>query len=310
MTIRPGGVDGQTEIDRGLLKASTTPGSDVLSLDGEFTVTEGRFVRRKFWHAFTVSGGKVDEKGASIGWNISKRTFRAMIDSALGLDPDDNSEEAKAKRRLRGLADLDGITFVAKITVEPSTRSPLSGQEQARPAGAAEREGVARGHERRGRGAEPLAATFGQQRGRQRRHGAEARLGPAAGQARAAGRCSGMAAARNAAPPGRRQRPAGEARRPCVAEPVTRSAGWLGRDVVRAVDRLQLSRRRRQPEPSPRPWGRIPSGRTSGPARSAVARPGASATSTSSGTTSTRPIASARCAAWMPARRSPGGTAA
>ena len=120
MTIRRGGVDGQDEIDRGLLKASTTPGSDVLSLDGEFTVAEGRFVRRKFWHSFTVSGGKVDEKGASIGWNISKRTFRAMIDSALGLDPDDNTEEAKTKRRLRGLADLDGITFVAKITVEPS----------------------------------------------------------------------------------------------------------------------------------------------------------------------------------------------
>ena len=120
MTIRPGGVDGQTEIDRGLLKASTTPGSDVLSLDGELTVTEGKFVRRKFWHAFTVSGGKADEKGASIGWNISKRTFRAMIDSALGLDPDDNSEEAKAKRRLRGLADLDGISFVAKIAVEPN----------------------------------------------------------------------------------------------------------------------------------------------------------------------------------------------
>jgi hypothetical protein len=120
MTIRRGGVDGQDEIDRGLLKASTTPGSDVLSLDGEFTVTEGRFVRRKFWHSFTVSGGKVDEKGASIGWNISKRTFRAMIDSALGLDPDDDGEDAKARRRLRGLADLDGITFVAKITVEPS----------------------------------------------------------------------------------------------------------------------------------------------------------------------------------------------
>jgi len=120
MTLRPGGIDGQTEIDRGLLKASTTPGSDVLSLDGELTVTEGKFARRKFWHAFTVSGGKVDEKGASIGWNISKRTFRAMIDSALGLDPDDSSEEAKAKRRLRGLADLDGITFVAKIAVEPS----------------------------------------------------------------------------------------------------------------------------------------------------------------------------------------------
>src|SRR5918996_4934416 len=121
MTIRPGGVDGQTEVDKGLLKASTTRGSDVLSLDCEFTVVQGRLVRRKFWHNFTVAGGKVDEKGASIGWNISKRTFRAMIDSALGLDPDDNSDDAKAKRRLRGLADLDGITFVAKITVEPST---------------------------------------------------------------------------------------------------------------------------------------------------------------------------------------------
>ena len=42
-----------------------------------------------------------------------------MIDSALGLDPDDH-EDAKAKRRLRGLADLDGITFVAKIAVEPN----------------------------------------------------------------------------------------------------------------------------------------------------------------------------------------------
>jgi hypothetical protein len=123
MTIRPGGVDGQTEIDQGLLKTSNTPASDVLSLDCEFTVTEGRLARRKFWHSFTVSGGKVDEKGASIGWNISKRTFRAMIDSALGLDPDDNGEDAKAKRRLRGLADLDGITFVAKIMVEPTTDS-------------------------------------------------------------------------------------------------------------------------------------------------------------------------------------------
>jgi hypothetical protein len=123
MTLRPGGVDGQTEIDRGLLKASTAPGSDVLSLDGEFTVTEGRLARRKFWQTFTVSGGKVDEKGASIGWNITKRTMRAMIDSALGLDPVDNSEDAKAKRRLRGLADRDGINFVAKIAVEPSTDS-------------------------------------------------------------------------------------------------------------------------------------------------------------------------------------------
>lgn len=120
MAIRPGGVDGQGELDKGLLKASNAPGSDVLSLDAEFTVVEGPHARRKFWQLFTVAGGKVDEKGASIGWNISKRIFRAMVDSALGLDPEDMSDAAKQKRQLRGLADLNGITFVAKIMVEPN----------------------------------------------------------------------------------------------------------------------------------------------------------------------------------------------
>ncbi len=120
MTIRPGGTDGQSEIDRGLLKASNAPGSDVLMVDAEFTVAEGPHVRRKFWQMFTVSGGKVDEQGVSIGWKISKGSFRAMIDSALGLDPQDMSDAAKSKRILRGLADLSGITFVAKIKVEPS----------------------------------------------------------------------------------------------------------------------------------------------------------------------------------------------
>ena len=120
MTVRPGGVDGQGEHDKGLLKASNTPGSDVLSLDCEFTVAEGPHARRKFWQLFTVVGGKVDENGASIGWNISKRMVRAMIDSALALDPEDMSEAARQKRQLRGLADLNGITFVARIMVEPN----------------------------------------------------------------------------------------------------------------------------------------------------------------------------------------------
>ena len=120
MTVRPGGVDGQGEHDKGLLKASNTPGSDVLSLDCEFTVAEGPHARRKFWQLFTAAGGKVDENGASIGWNISKRMVRAMIDSALALDPEDMSEAARQKRQLRGLADLNDIAFVARIMVEPN----------------------------------------------------------------------------------------------------------------------------------------------------------------------------------------------
>jgi hypothetical protein len=121
MTIRKGGDDGQGELDRGLLKPTKTPGSDVKSLDCEFTVSAGPHIRRKFWQSFTVIGGKLDEHGVSIGWKISKGVFRAMIDSALGLDSQDMSEAAKAKRMLNGLSELAGITFAAKVCVEPSS---------------------------------------------------------------------------------------------------------------------------------------------------------------------------------------------
>ena len=117
MTIRPGGTNGSAPMDAGLLKASAD--SDAKMLDCEFTVVEGRFVRRKFWQNFTVAGGKLDDKGQSKGWNISKASFRAMVDSALGLNPKDMSEAAKAKRVIQGLKQLEGIVFVARIMVEP-----------------------------------------------------------------------------------------------------------------------------------------------------------------------------------------------
>lgn len=128
LTVRPGGIDGQSEIDQALLKTPKDPSSDVRMLDCEFTVVEGPHAKRKFWQMFTVQGGKVDENGVSIAWKISKSTFRAMIDSALGLDPQDMSEAAKQKRILRGLADLNGITFVAKIKVEASEDARYSDQ--------------------------------------------------------------------------------------------------------------------------------------------------------------------------------------
>ena len=119
LTIRPGGVNGATPMDAGVLKASQS--SDAKMLDCEFTVVEGPHARRKCWQSFTVAGGKLDEKGQSIGWKISKASFRAMVDSALGLDPKDESPAAKAKRVLPGLKHLDGIVFAARIMVEPAS---------------------------------------------------------------------------------------------------------------------------------------------------------------------------------------------
>ena len=119
MIVRPGGVNGATPFDAGLLRASKT--SDAKMLDCEFTAIDGAFARRKFWQMFTVSGGKLDDKGQSKGWNISKGTFRAMIDSALGLDPRDESPAARQKRVIQGLKQLDGIVFAARIMIEPAS---------------------------------------------------------------------------------------------------------------------------------------------------------------------------------------------
>jgi hypothetical protein len=44
-----------------------------------------------------------------------------MIDSALGLNPEDMSEATKAKRVIQGLKQLDGITFWGRIMVEPAS---------------------------------------------------------------------------------------------------------------------------------------------------------------------------------------------
>lgn len=120
MIFRSGSIDGASPVDARLLKPSNAPGSDVQQIDAEFTVTEGLYARRKFWQFFTVLGGKTDEEGVSIGWKITKSTFRSMIDSALGLDPQDMSEAAKSKRLLEGLSQMSGITFIGKIKVEPS----------------------------------------------------------------------------------------------------------------------------------------------------------------------------------------------
>ena len=44
-----------------------------------------------------------------------------MVDSALGLDPKDESPAAKQKRVIQGLKQLDGIVFAARIMVEPTS---------------------------------------------------------------------------------------------------------------------------------------------------------------------------------------------
>lgn len=121
-SLRDGGASlpNMEPLDNGLFKCAKPP-SDAVMLDWEFTVLQGQHARRKFWQLMTVAGGSLDEKGISKAWNITKASLRAMIDSALGLDPKDESDAAKQKRVLRGFRDLDGIEFVCKVGIERGT---------------------------------------------------------------------------------------------------------------------------------------------------------------------------------------------
>jgi len=110
-TIRPGS-SGQG----GWLTRSNT--SDVEYLNCEFTILEGSFAKRKFWQNMTVSGGKLDERGQSKAWGITKATLRAMLDSAFGLDPDDDSPAARQKRMTQDWGAFNGLQFLAKVGIE------------------------------------------------------------------------------------------------------------------------------------------------------------------------------------------------
>lgn len=98
--------------------ATKSNSTDAEYLNFEFTVIEGPFANRKFWQNMTISGGKVDERGQSKAWGITKAALRAMLDSAFGLDPDDDSPAARQKRITQDFGSFNGLQFIAKIGIE------------------------------------------------------------------------------------------------------------------------------------------------------------------------------------------------
>ena len=110
LTIRPGGFDDPAQ---GWTGGYATRGSTgAVYLNGEFTVLEGPYAKRKIWSLI----GLYSPKGPD--WaNMGRSLVRGMLNSARGISDKDNSAEAQAARRINGFADLDGIEFVARIDV-------------------------------------------------------------------------------------------------------------------------------------------------------------------------------------------------
>jgi hypothetical protein len=109
MTIKPGGAG-----DGGWLTRSEKGTSE--GLNCEFTLLDGPHEKRKFWDWLLVNG-TTDGQIQMAESNRAK--FRAMLESARGIRPDDESDAAKQARRVTSCADLDGLCFIARIGVKP-----------------------------------------------------------------------------------------------------------------------------------------------------------------------------------------------
>ena len=116
MTIRPGGHDNPAEgWTGGYATRNDKTGS--VYLNCEFVVMEGPYARRKVWTLIGLFSAKGPEWG-----NMGRAFIKGILNSARGVHPDDDNPQAQNARRIGGLADLDGIEFVAKIDWEKDAK--------------------------------------------------------------------------------------------------------------------------------------------------------------------------------------------
>ena len=112
MSIRPGGYDDPSQGWTGGY-ATRSDKTGAVYLNAKFTILEGPFAKRVVFGLI----GLYSPKGPD--WTNMGRSFlRAILNSARGIHPADQTPQAQTARRIRGFADLDGIEFVVRIDVE------------------------------------------------------------------------------------------------------------------------------------------------------------------------------------------------
>lgn len=93
--------------------------SRVQGLDVEYTVTAGPYAKRKAWGWHGVAGNGSDGHNKMV--SITRSYIRGMLESAFGIDPADDSQDAINGRRISDWQDLDGLEFVARFDIEEGT---------------------------------------------------------------------------------------------------------------------------------------------------------------------------------------------
>jgi hypothetical protein len=122
MTVRPGHVGDGGWLTQG--KPTLKSISGWHWLDCEFVIIGGELDKRKFWQLFMVVNPQPAEgyaESAEKTANITRSNFRAMLESARGIRPDDETPAGQQARQIDNYSDLNGLQFKVKMGVEKGT---------------------------------------------------------------------------------------------------------------------------------------------------------------------------------------------
>lgn len=107
MVFRPGGHG-----DGGWLRSFD---SGYEALDAELTISSSPYAGRKFWQIIGVGG---PTEGHQKAGQISRALLRAILESARGINPKDESDRARTARQARGWQDFNELEFAVEIGIE------------------------------------------------------------------------------------------------------------------------------------------------------------------------------------------------
>jgi hypothetical protein len=98
-----------------------TRAEDGVMLDVEFTIVGGDYDKRKLWDMMMIESS-LQSDGRKQAIDITMSRLRGIVESAFGIDPADDSQEAIDFRDnfLDDYEDIDGLEVLAKIGIEKS----------------------------------------------------------------------------------------------------------------------------------------------------------------------------------------------
>ena len=92
--------------------------SDSVYLNSCFIVVDGPYQNRNVFHKFGIQGIKIDEAGQDLWRQRGLSMLRGVVESALNILPNDQSEATQKKRTLPDLGKIDQMVCAVQVGIQ------------------------------------------------------------------------------------------------------------------------------------------------------------------------------------------------